>query len=306
MPSLHQLRTFVEIAGSGSVRAAAERLVVSQPAVSAALATLQREVGAPLFEREGRGLRLTESGKTLERYARRALALIDEGVHEAHAAAQADAGCLRVAAVTTAAEQVLPELLRGFRAHHGAVEVVLEVANRSRVWELLANWEVELVLAGRPPQGEAFRTLATRHNELVVVARPGRGRRGVKSLAGETWLLREPGSGTRLTTEEFFTHLSIAPPRLTIGSNGAIREGARCGLGVALLARDAVARDIADGRLEIVPTRATPLVRPWHVIASAERDLAPVVARFVDYLCSEGGFARAKAAPVKPSAKRSA
>ena len=293
MPSLHQLRTFVTVASCGSVRAAAERLIVSQPAVSAALGTLQREVGAPLFERDGRGVRLTEPGKTMERYSRRILALIDEGMREARTAAEALAAHLRIAAVTTAAEHLLPELLRGFRVQFASIEVELEVANRSHVWDLLANWEVELALAGRPPQGAAFRTLATRPNELVVVARAGDGKHDLQGLGRETWLLREAGSGTRFTTEEFLEPLGIAPPRLPIGSTGAIREGARCGLGVALLARDAITRDVADGRLEIVATPATPLLRPWHVLASSDRELSPGAARFVDYLCDTGDFTRA-------------
>jgi len=288
--SLHQLRTFVEVVSCGSVRAASERLVVSQPAVSAALAALAREIGTPLFEREGRGLRLTEGGRTMERYARRILALIDEGTHQARVAAEMGAGCLRLGAVTTVAEHVLPELLRGFRAAHGDVVIELQVANRVSIWKLLENWEVDLVLGGRPPGREGFKTLATRPNELAVVARPGSGAKGIEDLARETWLLREPGSGTRVTTEEFFDSLGIAPPRLTIGSNGAIREGVLCGLGIALLARDAVRRELAEGTLEVVATPATPLERAWHLVAAADRDLSPTAQGFVAHLLAVGEF----------------
>jgi DNA-binding transcriptional LysR family regulator len=292
--SLHQLRTFVEVADAGSVRIAAERLVVSQPAVSAALATLQREIGAPLFERDGRGLRLTEAGKTMERYARRILALIDEGTHQARVAAEMGAGVLRIGAVTTVAEHVLPELLRGFRAEYGDVVIELQVVNRNNVWKLLENWDVDLVLGGRPPPRDDFVTIATRSNELAVIARPGSGAMDIEALARETWLLREPGSGTRVTTEEFFESLGIAPTCLTIGSNGAIREGVRCGLGIALLARDAVNRELAEGILEIVTTPATPLERAWHLVAAADRERSQTVARFVEYLTEVGAFIAAE------------
>jgi DNA-binding transcriptional LysR family regulator len=291
--SLHQLRTFVEVVSCGSVRAAAERLVVSQPAVSAALATLQREIGAPLFEREGRGLKLTDAGKTMERYARRVLALIDEGMHESRVAAEMGSGCLRLGAVTTVAEHVLPELLRGFRSEHGDVVIELAVANRVSIWKLLENWEVDLVLAGRPPQRDGFTTIATRPNELAVIARPGAGAKSIEDLGRETWLLREPGSGTRVTTEEFFDALGIAPPRLTIGSNGAIREGVLCGLGIALLARDAVRRELAEGTLEVVATPRTPLERAWHLVAAADRDLSPTARHFVERMLAIGEFTSA-------------
>lgn len=290
MISLHQLRTFVEVAGSGSVRAASERLVVSQPAVSAALATLQREVGTPLFERDGRGLKLTDAGRAMERYAGRILALVDEGLHEARVAAEMGAGCLRLGAVTTVAEHVLPELLRGFRAERGDVVIELQVANRVSIWKLLENWDVDLVLAGRPPQLDGFTTLATRPNELAVIARPGAGAKGIEDLARATWLLREPGSGTRVTTEEFFDSLGIAPPRLTIGSNGAIREGVLCGLGIALLARDAVRREIAEGTLEVIATPVTPLQRAWHLVAAADREISSTARRFVQHLIECGEF----------------
>ncbi len=290
MPSLHQLRTFLDVIDAGSVRVAAERQNVSQPAVSSALATLQREVRVSLFDRSGRTLRLSEPGKALERYARRILALVAEGLQEARATATAHAGRVRVAAVTTAAEHLLPKIIQSFRRREDAGEVELEVGNRSRVWEFLAHWDAELVLAGRPPEGRAFRTLATRPNELIVVASPNTGKRDAGALARETWLLRELGSGTRTTTEEFFAALGIDPPRLTIGSNGAIRECVRFGLGVSLLARDAVARELAEGLLEVVATPVTPLVRPWHLVASAERDLSPPAARFVDCLRADGDF----------------
>jgi DNA-binding transcriptional LysR family regulator len=288
--SLHQLRTFVEVAGSGSVRAAAERLVVSQPAVSAALAALQREIGAPLFERDGRGLRLTEAGKTMERYARRILVLIDEGAQQTRLAAEMGAGVLRLGAVTTVAEHVLPGLLQAFRTDHGAVTIELHVVNRISVWKLLENWDVDLVVAGRPPGRDNFATLATRPNELTVVARPGSGPMDIDALARATWLLREPGSGTRITTEEFFESLGIAPQCLTIGSNGAIREGVRYGLGIALLARDSVRRELEEGTLEIVATPATPLERAWHLVAETGRELSTTAMQFTEHLTTAGGF----------------
>ncbi len=289
MPSVHQLRTLIEVAKSGSVRAAADRMVVSQPAVSAALTTLAREVGVALFERDGRGTRLTEAGRVMVESARRALALIDDGCSRARRAGEGN-DVLSLAAVTTLAEQLLPELLRGFRDENASIDIGLEIGNRGSVWELLDAWEVEVALAGHPPEGHQLRTLATRPNELVIVARPGSGARTLADLAHATWLLREPGSGTRSTTEDFFSTAGIAPMCLTVGSNTAIREGVRCGLGISLLARDAVARELEYGLIEEVSTPLTPLMRPWHAVASIERELSAAATAFVSYLCERGGF----------------
>jgi DNA-binding transcriptional LysR family regulator len=289
MLSLNQVRTFLEVVESGSVRLAAERLVVSQPAVSSALAGLQRTVGAPLVERDGRGVRLTPAGARLATYGRRIFALLDEALSEVRAAANPKASRLSLAAVTTAAEQLLPELLSGFRAELDPIDLELEVANKDQVWERLAHWEADLVLAGRPPQDAQFVTLAIRPNAVVVVGPPNASYAS-GDLARATWLLREPGSGTRETTEAVFAELGIEPPAVTIGSNGAIRECVRVGLGISLLSRDAVARELADGTLAEIPTPITPLSRDWHLVGGSDRELPSGARRFLDYVIAKGAF----------------
>jgi DNA-binding transcriptional LysR family regulator len=289
MLSLNQVRTFLEVAERGSVRLAAERLVISQPAVSSALAALQRTVGAAIVERDGRGVRLTPAGERLATYGRRIFALLDEAVHEARAAARPMSRRLSLAAVPTAAEQLLPELLSGFQAEREPVDLGLEVANKDVVWDRLAHWEADLVLAGRPPRREHFVTLAIRSNSVVVVGPPKR-RYSLAELAAATWLLREAGSGTRETTEAVLAELGIAPPAVTIGSNGAIRECVRVGLGISLLSRDAVARELADGTLTEIPTPVTPKVRDWHLVGGRDRELPSGAQRFLRYVIDNGAF----------------
>jgi DNA-binding transcriptional LysR family regulator len=291
MLSMNAVRTFLEVARTGSVREAAARLVVSQPAVSAALGGLARTVGTPLVERDGRGVRLTAAGRTLETYGRRITALLDEAVAEARSSGAAGPSRLRLAAVTTGAEAVLPELLRDFADRHPVADVILDVANKDHVWERLDRWEADLVLAGRPPLGGPFTTQAVRRNAVVVVAAPGR-TYSPADLAESVWLLRERGSGTRETTEFVLAELGIAPPTTTIGSNGAIRACVRVGLGVSLLSRDAVAGELAEGTLAEVPTPVTPLRRDWHLVAHTGRPLVPGAQRFVEHVVARGAFAR--------------
>jgi DNA-binding transcriptional LysR family regulator len=239
--TLNQLRTFVAVAESGSIHGAATRLVVSQPAVSASVAALQRDLGVALVAREGRGLAVTPAGRAFADAARRVLGLVEQARVAAVSAERPEAGRLRLAAVTTAGEHLVPGYLRTFRARHPAAEIVLEVGNRRRVLDLLEHREADLVIGGRPPAGGGLVSLATRRNPLVVVSAITRPRRSrplrvsVGELAGAVWLLREPGSGTRATTEELFEELGIAPRTLTLGSNGAILQSARAGLGVWIL-----------------------------------------------------------------------
>lgn len=325
--TLGQLRTFLAVAATGSVRAAADQLVVTQPAVSSALAAVRKQVGVALVMRDGRGLRLTPAGEALAERARAALALLDEAVAAARGEADPDRGRLRLASVTTAGEHLAPPLLASFLADHPEVTVSLEVGNRRRVADLLSHHEADLAIGGRPPPGAE--TLATRSNRLVVVGAPGlpsgvphrampavrnagsrragggerAGGRAVTTpeLDAATWLLREPGSGTRATAEALLEELGIAPRILTFGSNGAVLESVRIGLGITLTSADAVAGDLAGGTLDEWQHPGLPIERPWHLLGRAGEPLAPTPDRFLAHL-----FASGWERPGRPPARRRA
>jgi DNA-binding transcriptional LysR family regulator len=294
--TLNQLRTFLAVAETGSVRAAAHDLVVTQAAVSASLAALQKSLGVALLEPDGRGLRLTPAGQAYAGYARRGLGLLEEAGRAAEAATDPEGGELRVAAVTTAAEQVLPGLLSSFRTRYPRLGIRLEAGNRDRVRGLLDRHQVDLVLGGRPEPGWAVQVLAVRPHQLVVVAAPGLAatadpgdRDLLPWLARQAWLLREPGSGTRAATDALLSELDIAPLTLMVGSNGAIRESASVGLGVTLISGEAVAAELAGRRLVALPVPGTPLHRDWYLVAHPG-PLSPAAGHLVAHVLARGGF----------------
>ncbi|HLU53906.1 MAG TPA: LysR substrate-binding domain-containing protein [Pseudonocardia sp.] len=269
MTTNSRLRALVELADTGSVRGAAERLVVTESSVSSAVSALSAEVGTPLVTRHGRGVRLTPAGERYAEYARRILGLHAEAVLAARAEADAERGEVRLAAVTTAGEFLIPELLASFRAKHPGVMIRLEVAPRGRVWPMLARHEADLVVAGRPPDDlAAARVRALSPNELVVVGPPDLSPRF--DPAQVTWLMREPDSGMRATCEALFERLGIAPPRMTLGSNGAVIAAAVAGLGVTLVSRVAVRHPLDSGALVELPVPGLPLDRPWHLVTQPE------------------------------------
>ncbi len=287
-----QLRTFIAVVDAGSVHRAAGLLGVTAPAVSGAVGALQRELGVTLLERDGRGVRVTGAGTVYAEYARRILRLTESAGRAAMETLDATRGRVRLAAVTTAGERVLPPYLATFRTRFPDAELSLEVGNRDRVWHALDHDEVDLAIAGRPPAGGRFASLAARPNLLVMVA-AGSGASSVRDvdvdqLASEVVLMREQGSGTRSTAEQLLDELGIAPTTLTFSSNGAIRESVGAGLGITLISRDAVARELAAGTLEEWRCPPLPYERAWHAVTRRNEQLPPTTALFLDHLV-EGG-----------------
>ncbi|MBN9620488.1 MAG: LysR family transcriptional regulator, partial [Actinobacteria bacterium] len=174
-------------------------------------------------------------------------------------------GRSRLGAVTTAGEYLVPGLLASLRRRYPQVEVTLDIGVRDRVFALLSDHQLDVVLAGRPPAGRGQITRATRMNSLIVVA--GRSDES-HDIATATWLLREPGSGTRDTTVALLESLQIAPPLLALGSHGAVVASAVLGLGVTLVSTDSVGHHLNSGDLRRIPVAGTPLNRPWHAVTS--------------------------------------
>lgn len=307
--TLGQLRTFLEVARLGSIRAAAESLVVTEPSVSASVSSLGRDLGVQLLRREGRGVRLTSAGHELVVYATQILGLTDRARRAVKDAAEG-AGQMRLVSVTTAGEYVLPPILAAFNKRRPDIQISLEVGNRALAIERLRNHEADLAVGGRPPSGGALEGTSFLSNDLIVVGHndhPLKDRKTIdaSALSHETWLLREPGSGTRETAEEFFSREAIEPRSLmTVGSNGAIKQAAVVGLGVTLISAHAVAQELRDGRLKRLRARGTPLRRPWYVLHRNDIALPRAARQFKEFLFTQEASAAVQAAEgtAKPAA----
>lgn len=274
MTTKARLRALVELADAGSVRGAAERLVVTESSISSAVRALSTEIGIALVDRHGRGVKLTPAGERYVEYARSILGLHDEAILAARGEADPENGSIRLAAVTSAGELLIPAALATFRAEHPGVVLHLEVASRNAVWPMLARHEVDLVVAGRPPEElrRTVRVRAMRPNDLIVVASPDVA--AGFAPATSTWLLREPGSGTRSTLAALLEELDVNPPHLVLGSHGAVVSAAVAGLGVTLVSRQAVSRELDAGALVELSVPGTPMNRPWHVVSQSRATLS--------------------------------
>lgn len=274
--------------------AAADELVVTQPSVSSALAALGRELECDLFERSGRGIRLTEAGTAFGPYAADVIGLLASGRQAAREAATGAARMLQIAAVTTAAESFVPPLMRAFSDEYPEIELTLAVGNRQDVLERVRSHSVDLAISGKPPGDDRLVAEPMAENEIACITSPddpaaGRDAVDAARLATRPWLLREPGSGTRTLNEQFLVNRGLAPSTLTLGSNGAIKQAARAGLGVSLVSRAAVETELASGLLGELRLKDGPAQREWFVLRSAVGPVRPPVQTFITFALRMAG-----------------
>jgi DNA-binding transcriptional LysR family regulator len=287
--TLNQLACFLAVAREGSVSAAAARLFVTQPSISAAISSLSREVGVELIERAGRGIALTPAGEAFRPFAADVLGLVEEGTQAAREAADRSLLRLRIIAVATAGEYVVPPLLRAFAAKHPEIRLQLEVANRATLFERLLDHEADVGIAGRPPGDERIEGGAFMSNEVVLITAVddplARARSvAVAQLADRTWLLREEGSGTRQLVRDFLAAHDLRPATMTLGSNGAIKQAVQLGLGVSFQSQIAVEQELASGVLARVALRERLPQREWFALRPANVAPREPVRLFLDFL----------------------
>jgi DNA-binding transcriptional LysR family regulator len=216
------------------------------------------------------------------------LGLIDQGRQAAREAADVSMRSLRIVAVATAAEFVVPSLLRSFTRLHPEINLTLEVANRASLFDRVLEHEVDVAIGGRPPDDARIAGHAFLDNTIALIAAPDDTLAGVRpvrpeELSRRVWLMREPGSGTRQLVTEFLSDHDLRPQTLTLGSNGAIKEAVRLGLGVSLQSRVAVEHELNDGTLAEIRVRGGLPRREWFALHSATVPPRPAVEQFLSF-----------------------
>jgi DNA-binding transcriptional LysR family regulator len=288
--TLRQLQIFVAVAAAGGTAAAARRIALSQPATSAAVNELEALLEVRLFDRVGGRLVLNEHGRTMLPEARLLLDAAQSIEGRFGRGGRVHAPHLRLAASTTIGNYLIPPLLAAYRRTHPGARFSVEIDNTEHVARAVADYEVDMGFIEGPTAlaGLVLQPWVT--DELVVVAAPShplarasrRKRLTVAELAEATWLMREPGSGTRTVVEgTLLPLLHRLRSDTDLGSAEAIRQAAAAGLGITCLSRHVVADLVTLKRLVVLRTPLPPLRRPFYLVRPELRRPTPALERFV-------------------------
>ncbi|MGI9057331.1 MAG: LysR family transcriptional regulator [Ktedonobacteraceae bacterium] len=291
--TLRQLRVFCVVARLLSYTRAAEELGCRQPTVSALVAELERVTQLTLLEQRSKHLVLTDEGQELYAHVQQVIKVADEAwqaMSELSGVTLAERVPLRVAADTTVGTYVLPHLLGIFHRLQPTISLKLRVANRADVRACLLAGDVDLVIAGRPPDVDGLVAEPFLVNPLVAVAAPEHALVGLTQvplprLADEIFLLREMGSGTRAAVEELFEEAGmILKVGMVLGHIEAIKQAVAAGLGVSVLSEVAVKREIRYRTLAILQVEHFPIQRRWYIARLADRHLNASAVEFIKFL----------------------
>lgn len=291
--TLRQLRFLAATARTGSLAAAATELHLTAPAVAQQLRQLERAVGLTLLERGPGGQHPTEAGRVLIDTVARVeaeLGLCDDTLRSLRAARS---GRVALGAVSTA-KYFAPHVLASFRKAHPEITVTLSVGNRDEILARMEGYEIDLAVMGRPPGGLEVEQEVFGEHPYVIIASPAHvlaGRPGIaiRELAGEAFLIREPGSGTRVHLDSLLAAADLVPDvAMEMASNETIKQAAIAGLGIGLISAHTVAAEVHDGRLAVLDVTGLPIRRHWLLVRMARRATAPATRALWEFFIRRG------------------
>lgn len=300
--TLRQLEVLEAVDSAGSMAEAGRRLFMTGPGVTQQVQQLERALGAPVFDRLGRRLKLTAAGRHALAAAHDVHARLATLAREMDALSNRDEGVLHLGILATGTH-ILPPLLAEFRRRAPGIAVHMAVSSREQLTERLLGGDVDLALMGRVPGRDEADRAATADplvrepltdNPHVIIAWPGHPLAGQAAippieLRHEAFVQREAGSGTRAMLDQFLRLHRIEPPeRLTVFGNEMAKHAVMSQLGISLTSAHTLSLELGTGALVRLDVEYTPIIRRWYVVHHGERWLPPAATAFRDYLLTDG------------------
>jgi DNA-binding transcriptional LysR family regulator len=286
--TLHQLHVFLKISQTLSITRAAEELHLTQPAVSIQLKNFQEQFDIPLTEVISRRIHLTDFGREIAWAAQKVLNEVQAINDKTLAYKGLLYGKLTLSVVSTG-KYVIPYFLSGFMQKHDGIELSVDVTNRQKVVDSLANNEVDFALVSILPQQLTVHHLVLMPNKLYLVGayldKTARGNNSPALLEKLPLIYREAGSGTRSMMEKFITDGNlVVQKRLELTSNEAVKQALLAGLGYSIMPLIGLKSELINNDLHIIPVPGLPLQTSWMLIWHKDKQFSPVAQAYLTYL----------------------
>lgn len=294
--SFRQLQVFESAARLGNFTAASRELHITQPTVSMQMKKLEEALNTRLFEQVGRRIHLTYEGRAFLDTCREIFLSVTRFETLVSSRIEKVSGALRFAGVTTT-EYFAPVLLAVFMKLYPEVKISLSILDRENIFQRLQNNLDDLYFIDQVPTTIEVEALPFIKNPLVIVAsadHPLSRRRHLSMdvVKKESFLLREPMSGTRIALKRFLDGQSISlNVTMELSSNEAIKRAVASNMGLSVLSKYCVARECERGELVELPVKGFPLMDRWYIVYPKDRHMPPAAGAFLRFLLEEGAEA---------------
>lgn len=293
--SMRQIRIFDAVSRYESHTRAAEKLHMTQPAVSMQMKQLERALDISLFEKHGKLLVLSAAGLALREYCQDIIQSYNNMLDHVEKFKGCQQGHLTIA-VTSPANYFATRILSAFSRQFPDVTISLDVTNRQRILLQLDNYEPDVVIMGEPPKGRGLKSERLMPNPLMLIAPPDHPLKDKKNLTiqdlqDEEFVLREKGSGTRETIERHFAQCGVhCETKLEMSNNEAIKHAVSAGFGLGIVSLHTIRLELQDSLLIALNVEGFPLQRYWHVVTRSGKAISPIGEAFKGYLLDNAAY----------------
>lgn len=270
------LQVFVTVAEKESFSRAAEEHHMTQPAVSQYIRTFEDMIGARLLERTNKYVRLNKAGEIVYHHAKEILGLYTKMENLVDDLENKASGPLSIGASYTFGEYVLPRIIAKLLEIYPEIEPTVTIGNTARIAALVNDHQLDIGIVEGHFNDKLLIEEAFAEDQMVVVAAPHHhlarheGQVKMEHLANETWIVREGGSGTREATDKLFRKFKLTPTTfMYFSSTQPIKESVEAGLGLSLLSRWAIQKEVKNGDLKIIEVQGLPLLRKFSIVTKS-------------------------------------
>ena len=287
--TLHQLRIYLIITETLSITKTAEKLNLTQPAISIQLKNFQDQFDYPLIEIINKKIQVTGLGKEIAIAAESIITEIDNINYNSQNYKNKLAGHLKIAIVSTG-KYIMPYFLGDYLKQNSGVDLTMDVTNYSKLLSSLLQYEIDFALISHDPDNIKFEKFDLIKNELFLVGNDvvNTPLKGDKTLTDTPFIFREAGSRTRLVMENFISKNKIKiKKKIELTSNEAVKQAVIAGLGWSIMPIIGIRNEIESGLLKIIPMKGLPIQTTWRLIWLKEKKLSPIAESYLKYLEKE-------------------